>query len=242
MEHFRQDAFMEKLIQLHRASQVFTKTLSYLSLSRDPGFEIEDLKERWTSEILRHLNVELDLKGELSNESPLILVGNHISYLDILLVLQSGRDLSFVSKKELASWPILGAAASKVKTIFVQRESIQSRKAAREEIRRSLVEDKKRVVIFPSGTTCMSESKPWKKGAFELAFENQIPIQPFRIRYQPLRAVAYIDDDSFFSHLMALTSHKKIKATLEFHAPVMVQDPVFDSVHWQSWTQRSQLD
>lgn len=224
------------MIQLYRASQVFAKTLVYLNRSLGLDEDIESLKTQWTSELLRHLNIEVEIQGALSEQSPLLLVGNHIGYLDILLLLSAGSNLSFVSKKELASWPILGTAARKADTIFVQREKACSRKSAREEIRRCLVEEKKRVVVFPSGTTCMNESKPWKRGVFELAFENRIPIQPFRIQYEPLRPVAYIDDDQFFSHLMELTSLKKIKATLEFHSPIMVEDAAVDSVNWQSWS------
>lgn len=227
---------MKKLIQLHKATQVFTKTFSYLQMSRNPAHDVEELKSRWTTELLQHFNVDLEIKGKLSSAAPLVLVGNHISYLDILLVMHSGRDLSFVSKKELASWPVLGTAATKVKTIFVQRESMHSRLAARKEIQRSLVEENKRVVIFPSGTTCMSESKAWKKGAFELAYQNKIPLQAFRITYEPLRPVAYIDDDQLFTHLMELTTHSRIKAQLEFHEPVFVQDPLQDALRWQEWS------
>lgn len=192
----------------------------------------------WAEEILKHLKVEVTVKGKVENQGPLLLVGNHISYLDIPLLLKAAPSVSFVSKKEVASWPVIGSTARRIETIFVERENGSSRAKARAEILKSFTEENKQVAVFPSGTTCVFEKKDWKRGIFEIAHESQVKVQPFRICYFPLRAVAYIDDDIFFPHLMNLVSHQKIEAEIEFHPPIVISNPTFDRIHWQRWAQK----
>jgi 1-acyl-sn-glycerol-3-phosphate acyltransferase len=49
------------------------------------------------------------------------LVGNHLSYLDIPLLMQSSPNISFVAKEEVGRWPVIGAGAHALNTIFVKR-------------------------------------------------------------------------------------------------------------------------
>jgi len=228
---------MTYLEQLSRSLTVFTKTWSYLKASHDPLQEMNFLKRKWAEEILDHLNIIMTIRGEVATHTPLLLIGNHISYLDITLLLRTVPGISFVSKTEISKWPVVGPTARKIDTIFVERGNQSSRQSARKEILKAFLEEKKRVVVFPSGTTCMFENKDWRKGIFEIAFESQVTVQPFRISYSPLRPVAYIDDDSFFFHLMKLSSLEKIQAEIEFHPPVKISDPTLDRIHWKRWAQ-----
>ena len=95
----------------------------------------------------------------------------------------------------------------------------------------------KRVAVFPAGTTCMFESKPWRKGAFEIAKEFGIQVQPFRIRYTPARTAAYIGRDFFPLHLFRLAQNGGVKAKIEFHPPITIEDPQKASWTWRSWSQ-----
>jgi hypothetical protein len=88
-----------------------------------------------------------------------------------------------------------------------------------------------------AGTTCMFESKPWRRGAFEIAKEFGIPIQPFRIRYTPVRAAAYIGRDFFPVHLFKLAQAGGVAAKIEFHPSVQVDDAAEASSAWRSWSQ-----
>ena len=49
------------------------------------------------------------------------------------------------------------------------------------------------------------------------------------------KSVAYINRDIFALHLLKLSSLHKIKAKIEFHAPVSVVDPSVECPHWQNW-------
>ena len=148
-------------------------------------------------------------------------------------------DLSFVAKKELEKWPIFGAGAKKVNTIFVERNSVRDRSKAMGSLLNAITVEKKAMIVFPSGTTSLDEHHPWKYGAFRLAHQTQVPLQVFRLRYQPLRTVAYIDNDFFPWHLLGVCRPDPIYATVEFADPFLVKNPIEECKRWQAWTREN---
>ena len=225
---------MGTLDSLNGTVGVFTQTYRYLQLAHKPKANLNLLKFDWARQTLSSLRVKWEVVGVPSSEKSLLFLGNHISYLDIPLLLAATRGISFVAKHEINAWPVFGHAARKIDTVFVKRENGGSRKSARASIHQAL-QDGNRIAIFPSGTTCITESKDWRHGAFEIAHEGQFQVQPFRISYSPLRAVAYIDRDFFPMHLFNLFATEGITARIEFHEPVLIQDPKKDCLHWQEW-------
>jgi 1-acyl-sn-glycerol-3-phosphate acyltransferase len=227
---------MLKLIKILKVIKVFFLTGKYLHLSYADDADTVQLKQLWSNEILNHFNIKILMKGKpYFSAAPSILIGNHISYLDIPVLFSAFPDISFVSKKEVRSWPIIGRAAAKAHTIFVDRNSAHSRSSVRSDITNSLVDENKKMVIFPSGTTSIQTTLTWKKGAFEIAQENDIFVQPFRIRYEPMRAAAYIDQDNFLFHMYNLFTFKRVEVSLEFHRPVKIQDCISDCHYWKNW-------
>lgn len=201
-----------------------------------PRISIEKLQQQWAFETLRKFKVSMEVVGQISHQKPMLYLGNHVSYFDIVLLMATVPSISFVAKKELSHWPLFGHAARATKTIFVQRENTDSRKKARQAIEEGL-QRKQRIVLFPSGTTCINEKKPWRRGAFEIAQQNNVLVQPFRLTYNPLRPIAYIDDDFFPLHLYNLTRLQSIKAKIEFHPPITIENAEQDCEKWQQWTQ-----
>lgn len=202
-----------------------------------PHDVVREVLTGWGQSSLDILNVELEVKG-LPSATPSLYIGNHISYLDIPL-LMSQTPVMFVAKQELASWPIFGTGIKKLGMVLVERDSANSRNRAAEAIASCVLKRNHNVAIFPSGTTCLTEKKAWRWGAFLIAKRYGIPVQPFRINYTPLREVAYIDKDIFLPHLWRVAGLKKIRATLEFHDPVMVDDPQEECLRWWQWSQPS---
>ena len=78
----------------------------------------------------------------------------------------------------------------------------------------------------------------WKKGAFEIAEINNIKLQPFRIKYMPQRAAAYIDKDNFLFHMYQILRFKEINVTVEFHPPVTINNSVEDCAFWKNWCEQ----
>lgn len=230
---------MRRLRRLKKTSDVFSITGKYLWYAKEKHADLVQLKKLWAEELINHLKIYIQVKGSAITENePCIFVGNHISYLDIPILIFNNPTISFVSKKEVKSWPIIGHAADKAQTIFVDRDNAKSRASVKDEIIRSLVEEKKKVVIFPSGTTSILPTEFWKKGAFEIASKSGVSMQPFRISYEPLRPAAYIDQDNFLTHMYRLFELKKIDVFLEFHEPVKIKDIITDCHYWKKWCER----
>lgn len=204
-------------------------------MSKVKTHDLNHLKSQWANEMLRRLKVQVETIGTPTEARQILLVGNHISYLDIPLLMSKVTGISFVAKSELQSWPIFGAAAKKANTIFVKRGHHGSAKSAMKTIEQALI-DGMRIGLFPSGTTTLDESKSWRRGSFEIAAKTNSYIQPFRISYKPLRAVAYIDQDFFPTHLYNLCDYDLIEAKVEFHKPIKVENPAQDAIKWHYWS------
>lgn len=226
---------MKAFSPLANSIGVFTEAYRYLQKSNHPDASVEQLKMEWARSTLTRLKVDLEVKGEAVNGPSMLFVGNHISYLDIPLLMATVNKISFVAKHEISQWPVFGHGAKKIETVFVKREDGDSRKSARKAIHAAL-DDGKRIAIFPSGTTCISETTSWRRGGFEIAHDKDVYVQPFRLSYFPLRAVAYIDQDFFPTHLYGLLGLKRIEAKIEFHEPVKIKDAIRDCEYWHHWS------
>ena len=227
------------MLKVYKICKVFSTTGKYLKLASGSKFNIDWLKNSWSSEIISMFRLNINIIGSPNKlEEPILLVGNHVSYLDIPVLLNSISDLSFVSKSEVKSWPIIGKAAVKGRTIFVERNSNQSRTNAKDLVAKVLIENKQKIVIFPSGTTSINESSIWRKGAFEIAKNNSVKIQPFRLKYSPIRAAAYIGKDNLLVHMYKLFKLNKVEVILEFHEPVFINDILKDCAYWKNWCEQ----
>jgi len=109
-----------------------------------------------------------------------ILVANHGSMLDIMLMLVANADpFVFVGKKELAKIPIFGFFYKKV-CILVDRDDIRSRTGVYRRVQRRLGLGLD-VCIFPEGGVPDDHSlilDRFKDGAFKMAIANEIPVVP----------------------------------------------------------------
>jgi 1-acyl-sn-glycerol-3-phosphate acyltransferase len=104
---------------------------------------------------------------------------NHASLLDpFVLIALSKRPIVFVGKKELAKIPIFGFFYKRT-AIMVDRSSLKSRKRVFEMAKKRL-QNGVRMAIFPEGLVPTEDVilAPFKKGAFSLAIEFEIPIIP----------------------------------------------------------------
>jgi len=119
-----------------------------------------------------------------------VFCSNHASQLDpFVLMILSKNPIVFVGKKELSKLPIFGFFYKRM-VIMVNRSDVTSRsqvyKRAREKLKGGIS-----IGIFPEGLVPSKDVilAPFKKGAFRLAIEHQIPIVP----------LTYYDCKRFFS-------------------------------------------
>ena len=105
----------------------------------------------WRRVALFVLRVRVIVTGRPAEQRPLLLLSNHSSWLDIV-VLGAILPLSFVSKKEVADWPFLGMLSKLERTVFIDRERRQATGAAAELVGRRLSEGDV-IVLFAEGTS-----------------------------------------------------------------------------------------
>ncbi len=111
-----------------------------------------------------------------------ILMPNHQSYLDVLLI-GTYSSSAFVAKKEIMNWPITRVILDICKLITVDRKDIRSLNETMMNIKKS-IENKIPVTVFPEGTTHKGPGTlPFKKGSFKIATEIGVPIIPCVINY-----------------------------------------------------------
>ncbi len=104
----------------------------------------------WARYVLWVMGVDVRLAGAPAVE-PHLLVSNHLSYIDIL-VLASMGNVTFVAKHEVASWPVVGSMSRFVDTVFIQRSRGAAVSDALDAIVRVLISGRT-VVLFPEGTS-----------------------------------------------------------------------------------------
>jgi len=116
----------------------------------------------------------------LDPEASYVFTGNHTSNIDIpIMIGHMPVSVRFLAKKELFGVPILGGA---MKGIDMVRTDRGAGTAAHREINEQVDRVVARglsLVIYPEGTRSRdAELKPFKKGAFRIAIDNDMPVVP----------------------------------------------------------------
>jgi 1-acyl-sn-glycerol-3-phosphate acyltransferase len=219
------------VLVIFKLASVFSRVVRYYIISFYRPDDIPHLKQKWAVKAMQDLGYDIKVSGPApqANGKALILVGNHISYLDIVLLMALHPEVVFVAKKEVSGFPIIGQAAKRIGTLFVDREHKGDREKVRRQLADRLKETQSQVVVFPSGTTTLDENKIWKKGAFEIAHEHSIPVKAFKINYNPLRESAYIDDDNLLKQMYNVSKLKKKSAELIWLSDYQITSPTEDA-------------
>ena len=112
------------------------------------------------------------LKQGGEQRGPLLLACNHIGYLDVI-VLASVSPALFVSKDDLARWPVLGPLARSVGTLFLDRNRPRAVAEVGEGMRRIFAADEA-VILFPEGTTTHGDTVgPFHTALFEIGGNHE---------------------------------------------------------------------
>ena len=140
---------------------------------------------RFTSRLvlaLTAIKVCRDGPARLPRDQPLVVVANHASYLDAMILTATlDLPLHFVAKRSLRT-PFLGRLLQRLGTEFVARDDVrQSVEDAERLLQR--VHRGDAVVFFPEGTfTATPGLRPFRLGAFKVAAESGTAIVPVALR------------------------------------------------------------
>jgi len=180
--------------------------------------------QAWSLRMLALLNVRLELRGEPPRAGPVLLVANHISWLDIL-VMHGARYCRFVSKADVKRWPLIGTLATGGGTIYIARES--RRDAMR--VVHAMAESLKRgevVAVFPEGTTGDGLALlPFHGNLIQAAISAQAPAQPVALAFidANTRAVShspsYVGDETLLGSVWRTVNGPPLVAVVHYGAP-----------------------
>jgi 1-acyl-sn-glycerol-3-phosphate acyltransferase len=138
------------------------------------------LSRFWAKFLFTFFFIRVKVKGKdlIKPEQAYIFVCNHCSQLDIPLFAMACRNtFRFLSKIEVTRVPVFGYVVKKL-YITVDRKDRNNRVVSFNAMRKSLLEEKISVILFPEGTRNRTEQPllDFKDGAFRLAIDTQLPI------------------------------------------------------------------
>jgi 1-acyl-sn-glycerol-3-phosphate acyltransferase len=129
--------------------------------------------------------VHADVEGAelLDPDGSYMLVSNHQSAIDPPLhIARLPVSIRFLAKKELFRIPVFGPAMRAVGMVETDRKAgVAAHRAINRQVAR-VMEMEKSLIIYPEGTrTRDGEVRPFKKGAFRIAVDNDLPIVPLTL-------------------------------------------------------------
>lgn len=154
---------------------------SFFGKTRGVNF-IYDLCRSWAGVFLFALGIRHRVIYEVPHDKnkTCVFVFNHISYLDIPLLMRSlpGQHIRVLGKAELGKVPIFGFLYKQA-VVLVERDNPENRAKSLIKLK-AVLKKGISIVISPEGTFNMT-GKPLKEfydGAFKVAIETQTPIRP----------------------------------------------------------------
>ena len=164
----------------------------------------EEQIQKWSRNVLHALGIQVRLQGVILREQ--LLVANHVSWLDVIVVHSLCPQARFVAKADILRWPLIGRLVQGAGTLFVERDRPRMAARAIDEVGHVLRRGGT-VVIFPEGTTSDGvEVLPFRSGLLQAAFAGKCAVQPLALRYTDgaharSRSVRYLGDDSLIASI-----------------------------------------
>jgi 1-acyl-sn-glycerol-3-phosphate acyltransferase len=120
-------------------------------------------------------------KNNMEIANPCVYMSNHQSLFDVVTYCRYAPPCaSFITKKEVRAWPLLGHAFAKMGVIFLDRKNREKAVSELERAAKVIQDQQMSVGMMPEGTRNLSggDFLPFKKGGFHLAILAGVPIVP----------------------------------------------------------------
>jgi 1-acyl-sn-glycerol-3-phosphate acyltransferase len=177
---------------------------------------------RWSRRILSTLNIRPRVHGapHRVRDRPAVMVSNHVSWLDIQLVL-SVWHVRFVAKSEVRDWPVIGWLSAKAGTLFIERGKHRHAERINRAIHAAFLEGDA-VGVFPEGTTTDgTRIGRFHASLLQPAVDERALVYPVALRYADEEGTvneraSFVGDTSLMASIAMLLGEKKIIAELTF--------------------------
>ncbi|MEI9885652.1 MAG: lysophospholipid acyltransferase family protein [Rhizomicrobium sp.] len=217
--------------------------IPYQSLALRFGWKSrKSFPNRYHRFMARLFGIRIKTLGTPVTGQGVLIVGNHTSWLDIIIFSAIGR-VSFVAKSEVATWPLFSTLARLQETVFVDRARRSATGESRDQIRDRLLAGDT-LVLFPEGTSSDGNMVlPFKSalmGAAEARVDDgkggqrAVAVQPVSTAYVGLHGLpmgrenrplyAWYGDMELVPHLWEALQTGPIDVIVEFHSPMNVDE------------------
>jgi 1-acyl-sn-glycerol-3-phosphate acyltransferase len=177
--------------------------------------------QAWAMQFLALWGIHLRVLGQPVANGPALMVANHISWLDIL-VIHAARHCRFVSKSDIREWPLVGMLATGAGTLYIERTSRKDALRMVKDIA-SAMQEGDVVAIFPEGTTSDGRDLlPFHANLIQSAIQAQAPVQPMSLQFidnqsrEITFAPCYIGDDTLIGSMWRTLKAPGITAVVHF--------------------------
>lgn len=203
---------MKLFVRLKRTASLLMHILSGLKTATQyskhqsleiPDKEFQETQRQWLEKLGQKLPLNVIVTGEAS-EKPALWVANHVSWMDIPVIGGVGH-MGFLSKSEVANWPLIGKLAAIVGTLFIKRGNNSAAEEAIKLMKQHLSNGHS-VLFFPEGTTTDgTQLRRFHPRLLAAAIDLGIPVQPVALRYtkpsgELCKDAPFIDDIAFGTH------------------------------------------
>jgi 1-acyl-sn-glycerol-3-phosphate acyltransferase len=178
----------------------------------------------WSRQMLCIMGVELLVRDTPPGTGPALLVANHVSWLDIL-VMNAAHPARFVSKSDVKHWPVLGSLITGAGTLYIERESRRdAMRVVHHMAERLQAQDT--LAVFPEGTTGDGRTLlPFHANLFQAAIAAQAPVVPVALRFvdgasgQRSDAPVFIGDTTLIASIWTTLRASSLQAVVAYGEP-----------------------
>jgi 1-acyl-sn-glycerol-3-phosphate acyltransferase len=181
----------------------------------------------WSQGLLKILNLQVQIVGHPPKQQGCLIVGNHISWLDIHII-HAILPARFVAKSEIRSWPVFGWIAQQSGTLFIRRHSHQDA-AKIVGVVSDCMHQGDLICCFPEGTTSSGHHVLAFKGSLlQAAIDAEVNVQPLMLRYVDEQGevdvrMAFIGDDTIVQSLAKILCIRQPKVVIKFLVQISSQ-------------------
>jgi 1-acyl-sn-glycerol-3-phosphate acyltransferase len=214
---------------LGRALRAFAHVLRGLwiirgEFARLTPAQTQVLVREWSRQMLHIMGVALVVRGTPPTQGPALLVANHVSWLDIL-VMNAAQPARFVSKADVKRWPVLGALITGAGTLYIERESRRdAMRVVHHMAERLQAHDT--LAVFPEGPTGDGRAMlPFHANVFQPAIAAQAPGVPVALRFvdgasgQRSDAPVFIGDTTLIASIWTTLRASNLQAVVVYGEP-----------------------